>query len=108
MENYTQMEQQKLMSSIELTDETKIVLKKAAVCFSQTFTEIEVNQFKEVFNEMMHKMQLTSHECNEAIRNGSLSDYGYFYKLTPHVISLWIREYKKNKVSSKKGNPYGY
>jgi hypothetical protein len=35
----------------------------------------------------------------KAIRNGSLGKYGKTYKLSTQDVCVWVREYRKSKIS---------
>lgn len=64
-------------------------------------TDLNLTSIDNSANDIFTEFQRTSlSKIREAIRKGSLGEYGSTYKLTTQEICIWIRKYLKSKESN--------
>lgn len=78
------------------SSEDELILKSSiAVAMERVGTEPfdMSNMVKDVLAEFS---QVETKTITNAIRKGSLGEYGYTYKLTTQVVCIWVREFIKD------------
>lgn len=97
MDNLQQSQQN--LENDSLTFEMDIVRTSIALAFSRTGTEFDKDLANNIFLDAIDTFpNLRIEQFAEALKLGSLGEYGKTYKLTVQEVCIWIRTYKRDRT----------